>query len=245
LSWRIDRVNLSHTLFRTARRVPLAPAVIERDRLEWSYEQLAQRVLRLAGGLGRCGVQPGGRIALVAQNCAAYVELLYAAWSLGAAAVPINARLHPKEIAYILDDAAVAVCFVTDDCDAASIDTARIGGTTRFIDIDSRDYAALLEGDAAPLPRVGSADDAAWLFYTSGTTGRPKGVVLTHRNLLAMALNYLTDVDHAAIGDHLLHAAPMSHGSGLYVVPSVAAGVTQLIPATRGFDTDEIRHILA
>jgi long-chain acyl-CoA synthetase len=238
-------VNLSHTLFRTARRVPLAPAVIERDRLEWSYEQLAQRVLRLAGGLARCGVQPGGRIALVAQNCAAYVELLYAAWSLGAAAVPINARLHPKEIAYILDDAAVAVCFITDDTNTAAIDAARIGATTRFIDVDSGDYAALLEGDAAPLPRVGSADDAAWLFYTSGTTGRPKGVVLTHRNLLAMALNYLTDVDHAAVGDHLLHAAPMSHGSGLYVVPNIAVGATQLIPATRGFDTDEIRHILA
>jgi long-chain acyl-CoA synthetase len=69
--------------------------------------------------------------------------------------------------------------------------------------------------------------------------------VLTHANLLAMTLNYLTDVDHAAVGDHLLHAAPMSHGSGLYTVPNIAVGATQLIPATRGFDVDEIRHILA
>ena len=238
-------MNLSHTLFRTARRVPLAPAVIERDRLEWSYQQLAQRVLRLAGGLARCGVQPGGRIALVGQNCAAYIELLYAAWTCGAAAVPINARLHAKEIAYILDDAAVGVCFIAGDTDSAAIDAARTGGTTRFIDVDRSEYAQLLEGDAAPLPPIGSGDAAAWLFYTSGTTGRPKGVLLTHRNLLAMALNYLADVDQAAVGDHLLHAAPMSHGSGLYVVPNIAVGVTQLIPASRAFDGDEIRHILA
>ena len=69
--------------------------------------------------------------------------------------------------------------------------------------------------------------------------------MLTHRNLLAMTLNYLADVDAAGVGDHLLHAAPMSHGSGLYTIPNVAAGATQLIPAARGFDVDEIQHILA
>ena len=60
-----------------------------------------------------------------------------------------------------------------------------------------------------------------------------------------MTLNYLADVDHAAVGDHLLHAAPMSHGSGLYAIPNIAAGATQLIPAARGFDLDEIRQMLA
>jgi long-chain acyl-CoA synthetase len=68
---------------------------------------------------------------------------------------------------------------------------------------------------------------------------------LTHRNLLAMTLNYLADVDRAAVGEHLLHAAPMSHGSGLYTIPNVAAGATQVIPAARGFDVDEMLQILA
>jgi long-chain acyl-CoA synthetase len=95
------------------------------------------------------------------------------------------------------------------------------------------------------VPRSDSAQAPAWLFYTSGTTGRPKGVVLTHRNLLAMALNYLADVDHATVGDHLLHAAPMSHGSGLYTIPNIAAGATQMIPASHGFDVDEMAHIIA
>ena len=60
-----------------------------------------------------------------------------------------------------------------------------------------------------------------------------------------MALNYLADVDHATVGDHLLHAAPMSHGSGLYTIPNIAAGATQMIPASHGFDVDEMAHIIA
>jgi long-chain acyl-CoA synthetase len=238
-------VNLAHTLFRTARRIPRAIAIIERDRIELGYGQLAERVQRLASGLVQLGVQPGTRVALVAKNSAAYIEVLYACWTLGAAAIPVNARLHPREVAFILDDAAAQVCFITDDADTAGIDAARSAGPTRFIDIDGSEYASLLQQKARSDPPHGGSDDAAWLFYTSGTTGRPKGVVLTHANLLAMTLNYLTDVDHAAVGDHLLHAAPMSHGSGLYTVPNIAVGATQLIPATRGFDVDEIRHILA
>jgi long-chain acyl-CoA synthetase len=238
-------VNLSHTLFRTARRVPRAVAVIERDRIELSYEQLAGRALRLARGLAGLGVRPGGRVAILAKNCAAYVELLYACWALGAAAIPINVRLHAKEVAYILDDAESPVCFITDDADTTGIEAARAGGSTCFVDVDGPEYQALLKEDVLATPPAGGAAEAAWLFYTSGTTGRPKGVVLTHGNLLAMTLNYLADVDQAAPGDHLLHAAPMSHGSGLYIIPNVAAGATQVVPAARGFDPDEIRHILA
>jgi long-chain acyl-CoA synthetase len=233
-------------LFRTARRLPRAIAVIERDRAELDYEHLAARVLRLAVGLQKLGVAPGARVALLAKNCTAYVEVLYACWALGAVAVPLNCRLHAKEVAYILDDASVDVCFVTDDAPTDAIEAARVkSAPTHYIDVDSADYRALLqEGVVAPWMRSARAD-AAWLFYTSGTTGRPKGVILTHSNLMAMTLNYLADVDRAAVGDHLLHAAPMSHGSGLYTIPNIAAGSTQLIPSSRGFDVDEMRHILA
>jgi long-chain acyl-CoA synthetase len=232
-------------MLRTARRVPRAVAVIERDRIELSYEQLAGRVLRLAAGLAKLGVRRGDAVAIVAKNCTAYVELLYACWALGAAAIPVNARLHAREVAFILDDASARLCFVTDDADTTAIDAARTGGPTRFVDVDGSDYGALLKEEPLAAAPTGGDSDAAWLFYTSGTTGRPKGVVLTHGNLLSMTLNYLADVDHAAVGDHLLHAAPMSHGSGLYTVPNIAVGATQLIPAARGFDVDEIRQILA
>lgn len=238
-------LNLSHTLFRTARRLPRAVAVIERDRIELSYQQLADRSLRLASALITLGAGPGARVGLLAHNCSAYVELLYACWAAGACAVPINMRLHPKEVAFILDDADVRVVFVTDGIDTTAIEAARENGTTRFIDVESSEYRKLLHSEPVSLSASDSEHAPAWLFYTSGTTGRPKGVVLTHRNLLAMSLNYLADVDHAAVGDHLLHAAPMSHGSGLYTIPNIAVGVTQLIPASHGFDTAEIQHIIA
>jgi long-chain acyl-CoA synthetase len=238
-------MNLARHLMRSAQRLPGQPAVIERDRLEHTYAVLARRTLALATALrSRLGVAPGGRVALVMRNNAAYVELLHACWAAGAAAIPVNVKLHPKEVAFILDDADARVCFVTDDVDGTAIDAARAGGGTTFIDVDSRDYRALLHEAPAPLTEV-AADDVAWLFYTSGTTGRPKGVMLTHRNLLAMTLNYLADVDPAAAGDHLLHAAPMSHGSGIYILPNIAAAATQLIPASRGFEVAEIDEILA
>jgi len=238
-------MNLARHLLRSAQRLPGQPAVIERDHVEHTYAVLARRTLALAGALhSRLGVTPGGRVALVMRNNAAYVELLYACWATGAAAIPVNAKLHPKEIAFILDDADARVCFVTDDVDAAAIDAARAGGSTAFVDVDSREYRALLHEAPASVADV-APDDAAWLFYTSGTTGRPKGVMLTHRNLLSMSLNYLADVDAAAVGDHLLHAAPMSHGSGIYILPNVAAAATQLVPASRGFEVGEIDEILA
>ena len=153
-------MNLSHTLFRTARRVPRAVAVIERDRIELTYEQLARRVLRLARGLEGLGVKRGGRVALLAKNCGAYIEVLYACWTLGAAAIPINARLHPKEVAFILDDAEARVCFVTDDAEAGAIEAARLAGSTRFVDVDGPEYAALLDAEPLSATTPGNATDA-------------------------------------------------------------------------------------
>jgi len=222
-------MNLAHLLLRTAARQPQHAAVVEPGRCHLSYAQLAQRTLALAGALrSRLGLTPGQRVALVMQNNAAYVELLLACWAAQLAAIPVNVKLHPREVAWILDDAQAAVVFMTAEVESGAIASARASGRSAFIDVDGTDYAALLQHAPLPAPPPPAAADLAWLFYTSGTTGRPKGVMLSHRNLLAMALNYLADVDAARPGEHLLHAAPMSHGSGLYIVPNVAAGATQV-----------------
>jgi long-chain acyl-CoA synthetase len=84
----------------------------------------------------------------------------------------------------------------------------------------------------------------AWLFYTSGTTGRPKGVMITHRNLLALTLSYTADLDVIAPGDTLLHAAPMSHGSGLYILPHVAHAALNAASESGSFDPVEVHDLI-
>ncbi len=211
-----------------------------------SYGELARRSAALAGCLrGRFGLDPGTRVALAMVNGPAFIELLYACWHAGLAAVPINAKLHPAEFGYILEHSGTRLCFATDKlADAIAPRAADIPALDALIDIGkagapSPDYRALLESDPIGMAERGP-DDLAWLFYTSGTTGRPKGAMLSHRNLLAMTLSYFADVDGIAPGDCILHAAPMSHGSGLYNLPHVAAGALQVVPESGQFDPSEI-----
>lgn len=95
-------------------------------------------------------------------------------------------------------------------------------------------------GPDGPGPVEREPDDVAWLFYTSGTTGRPKGVMLTHANLIAMSLCYLADVDAVGAGEAVLYAAPISHGAGLYGLVHVRAGSRHVFPPSGRFDADEV-----
>jgi acyl-coenzyme A synthetase/AMP-(fatty) acid ligase len=79
-------------------------------------------------------------------------------------------------------------------------------------------------------------DHLAWLFYTSGTTGRPKGAMLTHHNLMIMTMNFYADMCSLGPEDAILHAAPLSHGSGLYCLPNVAKGAANIILASKSFE---------
>src|ERR1700730_16059137 len=105
-------VNLAALLFDVARRQPAAPAVS--DGLHaWSYRELANRVSRLAGGLGARGLQPGDRVMLCMENCAEFLELMFACWTAGLCAVPVNARLHPREVEHIANDSRARLIVAT------------------------------------------------------------------------------------------------------------------------------------
>uniref|UniRef100_UPI003F490D49 class I adenylate-forming enzyme family protein n=1 Tax=Cupriavidus yeoncheonensis TaxID=1462994 RepID=UPI003F490D49 len=228
--------NLAQMLVRTARAYPARTALFLGTEPLCTFEQLADRVARCALGLrGWLGLHAGDRVALIMKNCPQYVELLYGIWHAGLCAVPINAKLHPCEINGILQDSGARLCFVTDV-------EAELG--TRTIVVGSTDYHALFAAPGMPLTDV-AEDTLAWLFYTSGTTGKPKGVMLSHRNLTAMSRAYTSAVTRVVPGDALIHAAPMSHGSGLYLVPHIAEGASQVIPPSGGFNVAELAGLVA
>jgi long-chain acyl-CoA synthetase len=238
-------MNIAELFVRAARRHADGPAVALGADVLLTHDALVRRAAAIAGALrARFGLVPGDRVALVMSNVPAYVELLLAGWHAGLTMVPANAKLHRRELAYILGHAGARLCFVTPDlADTVAPLEGELAALERVIEVGSRDHLALRRGEPIALAEA-SPDDVAWLFYTSGTTGRPKGAMLTHRNLLAMALAYLADVDGIAAGDAILHAAPMSHGSGLYILPHAARGACQLLPPGGGFDPAEVIALL-
>ncbi len=231
-------MNIAHWLDRAARAQPDMPAVALGHRVFADYRRLAGRAAAIATGLARAGLAPGDRVAIAAQNCAEYLEILFGAWHGGFAVVPVNAKLHVAEIAWILEHSGARAAFVSDDL-AGGLGAAAPASLAELIVIGSPAYDRLLGAEPAPL-RPRTPDDLAWLFYTSGTTGRPKGAMLSHRNLMAMSLSYLTDVDPTTAGDCLLHAAPLSHGSGLYSMAHVCRMALNIVPESGGFDAEEV-----
>ncbi|WP_291992877.1 AMP-binding protein [Candidatus Accumulibacter sp. ACC003] len=236
-------MNLAQLLARSARVFPGRAAVALGAREVYSYGELFHRVAAIAGALrsavGGCGLQPGDRVALFMANCPEYLELLYGIWHAGLVAVPINNKLHPREVAFILESSAASLLFVAGDRSAAAPMWSDSTPGLRVVSVDEPAYRQL--ASVAPIDVVARApDDLAWLFYTSGTTGRPKGVMLSQRNLLAMTLCYFTDVDQATGADSIVYAAPMSHGAGMYNFAHVLVGARHVVPESGGFDVAEI-----
>ncbi len=229
-------MNLSLSLQSVAKRLPDRPAITSAQGV-MTYAQFEQQVAAVAGSLrNRHGLKPGDRVGLFMENCPEFLVMLYATWRAGLAAIPINAKLHPKELAWILSNSGARLVIVTPDL-AGKVAASPGENWPTMIVTGSRDYAALATGD--PVVSVASnASDEAWLFYTSGTTGRPKGAVLTHRNLLFMIHAYTADIDFLGPTDAMLHAAPLSHGAGLYSLAHIAHGSNNVVLG--GFDVEQV-----
>jgi long-chain acyl-CoA synthetase len=237
-------MNIARWLERSVLSHPTLPASALGTRVTATFGQLAERSARLAGALReRLGLTPGDRVAIVAKNSPAYLELLFGIWHAGLAAVPANAKLHGAELGYILQHSGARACFASAGLDAEIAPHAPTS-LERLIVIGSREYEALFSADTIGVaPRSG--DDLAWLFYTSGTTGRPKGAMLTHRNLAQATFAYLSEVDPTAPGNTMVHAAPMSHGSGLYIMAHIVRLGVQVTPESGGFEPQEIFNLFS
>lgn len=204
--------NLAALLFDVARRLPDRPAVSD-DRSSRTYRELTERVARLAGGLRAQGLAPGDRVLLSLENCGEFLELLFGCWAAGLCAVPANARLHPREVEFIAEDSGARLLVATPVLAEALAPLAgAVASLDRVVATRSADYDGLFGEPLGADP--GQPTDSAWLFYTSGTTGRPKGAVLTHRNLVFMSQCYYADIDQLDERDTHVLAAPVSHGAG-------------------------------
>jgi long-chain acyl-CoA synthetase len=238
-------MNTAQFLAKAALTFGERPALSVGGRVFCDYRQYARDVAALAGALTETlGLKPGDRLALAMTNSPEYWQVLLAAWWAGICAVPMNAKLHAREFAYILDNSGARACFVTPDVAETVAPLAdEIAMLERVVDSGAPEFAALLKADQIPVRAV-APDAPAWLFYTSGTTGRPKGATLTHRNMLMMTLSYYADIDSISERDCVIHAAPVSHGSGCYGIPHLAKAANQVIPESHGFDPAEIADLL-
>src|SRR5438067_4520050 len=236
-------MNLAALLFDVARRLPEQPAVSD-DRQSWNYRELARRIGGVAGGFRARGLVPGDRVLLCLDNCGEFFELLFGCWAAGLCAVPANARLHPREVEYIAENSGARLLLATPGlADGLAPLASAVDSLAEVISTRSGEYDAL-SAAAEPLrPEAGNPTDRAWLFYTSGTTGRPKGAVLTQRNLLFMSQCYYADIDRLDERDTHLLAAPVSHGAGLYALAFLLQGAHQIV--LPHFDVPEILDVIA
>ncbi len=211
-------MHLTQGLQRAAQTRPAGVSTIFRDRRR-TWRDTADRIGRLAGGLRGRGLRKGDRAAILALNSDRYFEYLFAVAAAGGVAVPVNTRLAPQEIAYLLEDSGATMLFV----DAAFAPLlALLGGRLGAVrDIVWLDDDAPPDGmlafetllDAPPITQVAAQDDdLAGIFYTGGTTCQAKGVMLCHRNLIINAANITVAVGYASTSIYL-HAAPMFHAA--------------------------------
>ncbi|MEO1000782.1 MAG: AMP-binding protein, partial [Pseudomonadota bacterium] len=205
-----------------------------------TYGELWDGAARAAAALSRAGVRAGDRVAVQVEKSLAALEIYLGTVMAGGVFLPLNPAYTPAEMAYFLEDAEPAV-FVCDPARAAALGAESGPAAVFTLDGAGRGSwapAATAEAPvAAPLPR--GPDDLAAILYTSGTTGRSKGAMLTHRNLSSNA-EVLARAWAFTEGDHLIHALPIFHSHGLFVATNVTLVAGSSVHFLPGFDADAI-----
>ena len=233
-------MNVFSFLEQTSQRHPTHIAIYSGDQKHLTWSELQERALRLGGYLSELYPQ-GSRVVIYSKNCPEYIEVLFACWAAGLIPAPINAKLHPSEVLSIIEDSEPALVFLQN---TTELQDEALPCNPHLLEINSTDYKTALNHTVLPT-RPTEPDDIAWLFFTSGTTGRSKGAMLSHKNLVAMTLSHLADFEHLSTKDKILHAAPMSHGSGLYILPYTARAASHIVPTSSGFDPQETLDLCA
>jgi acyl-CoA synthetase (AMP-forming)/AMP-acid ligase II len=235
-------MNVGTILTKSARTFPNRTALIHGARKR-SYREFNARANQLANALSKLGIRRGDNVAVLQFNYMETLESIFACFKVGCAAVPINFRLHPREFGFIIDHSDCKAVILSEEFNEpirqvqSDLSKVQTFITLTGADGEMLDYEAALAGESEQWQDAEvNAEDVAWLFYTSGTTGYPKGAMLTHRNLLAMIMSFFADMAPLGPDDAILHAAPLSHGSGLYSLPNVAKAATNVILSSKSFE---------
>ena len=226
-------MTLGQMLDSTAAKNPHKTALIERDGEAICYETLSASTDRLARWFVECGLRPGDRVAIHWPNSIATAQFYFAAFKAGLIAVPVNLRLKPAEIAYILEHSGAALCFSEPSLAYLAKQAAAgcPGMPPVLTELPGAEFAATL-------PEV-DADRPAVIMYTSGTTARPKGVTHSHNSVMS-GTRLILQEGFVNADDIAVTITPMMHASGFYAVllPAVMLGAT--IVALPGFDPAEV-----
>ncbi len=242
-------VLIDDLLKRAVAEHPDRLAVVSGD-VRLTYREMNQRIDRLASALAAAGVKPDERVAILDKNDHRYLELYFALPRIGAVAVPLNYRLATRELAYVLADSTATTMFFGDGYRPAVEALAREAlGVRRFVSFGAPaagelGYEELVQSAQGPAPRVPrEPDDVVLQMYTSGTTGRPKGAMLTHANMIANTLTALTERDYS-VKDTYLHVAPLYHCADLelYYGMTYACGGNVIL---REFRSDLVLEIIS
>lgn len=234
-------MNACAFLQKAARERGDAPAIIHGDEII-GYTEFYDRALRLGGNLLERGLERGDRVAFALANSPRILETIYGCFAAGLIVVPVNPRLHAREIGYIVENSGARLLVHGPEYHEGIVaDSDAFGTLTQRVCPGESAGAAAYDELLEPFSRLDEPvdvdpTDPAWLFYTSGTTGRPKGATWTHRTIRCMLMNYLADVHSIQPGEMVLHAAPMSHGSGIVALPAVARGATNAIYTAKSFE---------
>lgn len=184
--------------------------------LRLTYSEFDHRVNMLCNMLSKEGIQRGESIAIVSPNCHIQMEFIMAAAKGGYILVEIDHRLSSKEVEYIIDDSGARILFVGRDCEKVTSAACDRFANLKKIDL-IRGYDKILSSCSKKEPETtAKEEDVLIILYTSGTTGRPKGVILTHKNLIAMTLTGVSSLNIFCENDVTLHTSPFSHIAAIW-----------------------------
>jgi fatty-acyl-CoA synthase len=239
-------MNFGMVLTRQTERHPDKSAILFEGK-SFSYQQLNNRVNQLSHALQGVGIHKGDRVAVLLHNSNEYIEAFWATAKIGAVLVPINWRLGPKEVQYILNDSEAKLLLYGSSYSETVLKIAHeTKSVEEYIIVDGADelgihYEAFIQGKSSEEPDSDEAnlDDLFILMYTSGTTGFPKGSMLTQNNILWTSVNQLVDFEMNK-NDKTLVVAPMFHVGGLLIfsLPVTHIGATMVI--LRSFDVENV-----